>query len=171
MASKSAIEEKLAQALDFVMRDTNRPWRYGPPEREYPVSEPCCPHAKRMHRALLGSVACVTCRPPGSVHEYVPRYRFDFAWPAYQVAVECNGGIYSGGAHGRPTNIVRDYAKGTQAQLAGWLVLPIVGAQVADRGPRSGEAIHLLERALAQRAALVHAPVDNHVENLFPTGG
>lgn len=56
------------------------------------------------------------------------RYRWDYAWPRFRVAVEKNGGIWmqaedGHGAHSRPANIIRDMAKNNVAVRAGWRVL------------------------------------------------
>lgn len=49
------------------------------------------------------------------------RFRFDFAWPAQRVAVECDGGIWMrwGGRHGRDA----DREKLNLAAANGWRVL------------------------------------------------
>lgn len=51
------------------------------------------------------------------------RYRFDFAFVPERVLVEIQGGVWNGGAHGRPTGITRDMNKLNQAQIHGWKVL------------------------------------------------
>lgn len=50
------------------------------------------------------------------------RWRFDFAWPLYAVALEVNGGRYTfaGGRHASDN----DYAKMRRAAALGWRVLP-----------------------------------------------
>ena len=48
-----------------------------------------------------------------------------------------------GGAHALPTNILRDYEKANELNLAGWLVLIVTPEQV-----KSGAALELIERAL-----------------------
>lgn len=61
------------------------------------------------------------------VHEYrfTPprRFRFDLAWPDYKVAVELEGGVYSGGRHTRGKGFEGDCEKYNLATLAGWRVL------------------------------------------------
>lgn len=51
--------------------------------------------------------------------------RFDFAWPEFRVAVEMQGAIWSGGAHGRGSGIIKDYKKLNDAQVKGWRVIQI----------------------------------------------
>lgn len=71
------------------------------------------------------------------------RWRFDFAWPAHRVAVEVDGGVWTGGRHVRGAGFERDCEKFNAAQLAAWLVLRVTPAMVAD-----GRALKLVERAL-----------------------
>jgi very-short-patch-repair endonuclease len=68
------------------------------------------------------------------------RWRFDFAWPLYKVAVEVDGGIYSRGRHVRGSGFERDAEKGNEAVLAGWRVLHFTPHQV-----RSGTAIKTIK--------------------------
>lgn len=146
----SKLEEALAQALDFAARNENAPWPYPAPVREFPLVPKCCGHAKRTHLAPIRGVIsiCEKCPIATRAHEYMPHYRFDFAWPELKVAVEANGGVWSGGAHGRPKGILRDYAKGNRARLAGWTVLA-----VTQRDITSGQALHDIEAALKQAVA------------------
>lgn len=51
------------------------------------------------------------------------KWRFDFAWRAYRVAVEVDGGIFSHGAHGRGAGIEKDNEKRNSALELGWRVL------------------------------------------------
>lgn len=56
----------------------------------------------------------------------VRKWRFDFAWSDYPmggVALEVEGGIWIGGAHGRGSGIARDIEKYNAATLLGWRVL------------------------------------------------
>ncbi|GAB4528477.1 MAG: hypothetical protein OHK0046_47340 [Anaerolineae bacterium] len=55
------------------------------------------------------------------------RWRFDRAWPKYKVAVELEGGVYSGGRHTRGKGYIADCDKYNSAALAGWLVLRFTG--------------------------------------------
>jgi hypothetical protein len=73
------------------------------------------------------------------------RWRFDFAWPARKVALEVEGGTWVNGAHNRGAHFESDCAKYNSAALAGWLVLRVTGAMVAD-----GRALAFVERALAR---------------------
>lgn len=64
---------------------------------------------------------------PPPVHEYkfcpYRRWRFDFAWPEKKIAVECEGGCWSGGRHTRGSGFIKDAEKYNCAVLMGWRVL------------------------------------------------
>jgi hypothetical protein len=51
------------------------------------------------------------------------KWRFDLAWPELLIAVEIEGGIWSGGRHVRGEGYEADCEKYNEAQLAGWMVL------------------------------------------------
>lgn len=51
------------------------------------------------------------------------KWRFDLAWPDLMIAVEIEGGIWSGGRHVRGKGYEQDCEKYNEAQLAGWMVL------------------------------------------------
>ena len=51
------------------------------------------------------------------------KFRFDYAIPKWQVAVEIEGGVYVRGAHTRPTRYISDCEKYNLAQLNGWIVI------------------------------------------------
>src|SRR5699024_12196626 len=48
------------------------------------------------------------------------KWRFDFAYPALRIGIECEGGIHSGGRHVRGTGYERDLDKYNAAVLCGW---------------------------------------------------
>lgn len=51
------------------------------------------------------------------------RFRFDFAWPKYQLAVEIEGGIWINGGHNRGVGYSKDMEKYNLATLRGWRIL------------------------------------------------
>lgn len=80
-------------------------------------------------------------RMPEPVMEYqfhaVRKWRFDWAWPRWKVALEVEGGVFgftdkktgqrrTGGAHGSITGIKRDIEKYNHAAAMGWLVIRCV---------------------------------------------
>jgi hypothetical protein len=77
-------------------------------------------------------------------------WRFDFAWPARGLALECEGGIWTHGGHTRGSGFVADVEKYNAATLLGWRVF-----RVTEREIRSGEAFELLERMLSREIRYV----------------
>ena len=51
------------------------------------------------------------------------KWRFDMAWPEVQLAIEIEGGIYSGGRHTRGTGFQADCEKYLEAAILGWTVI------------------------------------------------
>jgi very-short-patch-repair endonuclease len=54
------------------------------------------------------------------------RFRFDFAWPEHRVALEVEGGVWTGGRHTRGKGFLADMEKYNHAAALGWLVLRCV---------------------------------------------
>lgn len=55
---------------------------------------------------------------------YKPRkWRFDYALPAYKIALEVEGGVWTQGRHVRPKGFLNDMTKYNTAALYGWCVL------------------------------------------------
>lgn len=48
------------------------------------------------------------------------KWRFDFAWPPWMIAVEIQGGTFSRGRHNRGPAMHNEYEKFNAAQTAGW---------------------------------------------------
>lgn len=71
------------------------------------------------------------------------KFRFDFAFLRERLLIEIQGGVWNGGAHGRPTGIARDMNKLNQAQIHGWKVL-----QFDTKMVKSGEALNVTEQIL-----------------------
>lgn len=74
------------------------------------------------------------------------RWRFDFALPALCLAIEAEGGSWSGGRHSRPVGYQKDCEKYSEAAVLGWRVIRVTGEMI-----KSGQAINLIERALNDR--------------------
>ena len=50
------------------------------------------------------------------------RWRFDYAWPQHKIALEVEGGVWTGGRHTTGTGFVRDMEKYNTAALLGWRI-------------------------------------------------
>jgi hypothetical protein len=70
----------------------------------------------------------------------VRKWRFDYAWPMFKVAVEIEGGIWVRGAHVRGGHFLSDAEKYNNAGLLGWRVFRFTPRQL-----RSGEALTLMK--------------------------
>lgn len=51
------------------------------------------------------------------------KWRFDYAWPHAKVALEIEGGVWSGGRHTRGKGFLGDMEKYNAAAVAGWTVI------------------------------------------------
>ena len=71
------------------------------------------------------------------------KWRFDLAWPSLKIALEIEGGIYSGGRHVRPEGFLSDMEKYNEAAALGWRVFRTT-PQLIQRG----NAVTLLGRIL-----------------------
>jgi very-short-patch-repair endonuclease len=76
----------------------------------------------------------------------VRKFRWDWAWPEHRLALEVEGGVWSGGAHGRGTGIVRDMEKSTLAAEEGWRIIRVTPSNLATEATM--DSIH---RALQWR--------------------
>ena len=74
-------------------------------------------------------------------HRFEPKrmFRFDYAWPAYMIALEVEGGIFGGtaangrrykGAHSSISGMLRDLEKYNAAAVLGWRVLRVTPDQL-----------------------------------------
>lgn len=51
------------------------------------------------------------------------RWRFDYAIPEHKIAIEIDGGVWTGGRHVSPKGFLNDMEKFNAAASMGWLVL------------------------------------------------
>ena len=83
----------------------------------------------------------------GMQMQYAPvpgrRFRSDFAWPEKKLLLECDGGTWDGGAHGRGSGIELDNEKLALTAILGYRTIKVTSSQV-----RSGVAICWVERAI-----------------------
>jgi len=75
------------------------------------------------------------------------RFRFDFAWVAQKVALEVEGGVWSGGRHSRGAGFNSDCEKYALATLEGWRVFRVTTNHI-----KSGDAIQWIQAALSVKA-------------------
>lgn len=89
-------------------------------------------------------VACGLPKPV-TEHEFHPKrdWAFDFAWPKQKIALEVEGGIYSGGRHIQPKGFLHDMEKYNTAAVLGWRVL-----RFTPRGSSSLTAVQMVRQAM-----------------------
>jgi len=76
------------------------------------------------------------------------KWRFDLAWPELLIAVEVEGGIWTGGRHVRGEGYEADCEKYNEAQLAGWMVLRFTPGMI-----KKGKAGGVIETAIRKAIA------------------
>lgn len=77
------------------------------------------------------------------------RWRFDFAWPSQMVALEVEGGIWTGGRHTRGAGFLKDMEKYNAAALAGWRVFRCTPQQLA-----TAQNVQMVKEAIVQSSLL-----------------
>lgn len=82
---------------------------------------------------------------PAKEYRFDPirRWRLDFAWPDLKLAVEIEGGVWSGGRHVRGAGFLGDIEKHNALAMGGWCLLRFDGGAV-----RSGSACEQVRKAL-----------------------
>lgn len=60
------------------------------------------------------------------------KWRFDFADPKSKVAIEVEGGIYTGGRHTKPLGFIEDCEKYNEAAFLGWRVFRLPGKLITS---------------------------------------
>lgn len=74
------------------------------------------------------------------------RFRYDVVFRQWKVAVEVQGGIWSGGAHVRGQGYEANAVKSALAQIEGYICLYVTPGQINDN-----TAVFLIDRALRSR--------------------
>ena len=99
----------------------------------------------QLERLIDCQIRAVKLPLPTYEFRFMPprRFRFDFAWPDKMVALETEGGTWSGGRHTRGGGYESDCIKYSEAAIRGWKVIRATGEMI-----KNGTAIELLKRAL-----------------------
>lgn len=74
-------------------------------------------------------------------------WRMDFAWPALLVALEVEGGAWTGGRHTRGKGFLNDCEKYSEAAVMGWAVIRVPPDKLLDL-----DTIDLIRRAMTRPA-------------------
>ena len=90
---------------------------------------------------------CLLHGLPAPVKEFrfhpTRKWRFDYCWPDTKVALEIDGGVWTGGRHTRGKGFISDQEKTNEAQVSGWIVLRTIPKDAA-----SGAVLELVKRAM-----------------------
>jgi len=73
------------------------------------------------------------------------RWRFDYAWPERRIALEVEGGIWSGGRHTRAAGFLKDMEKYNEAAAQGWRIIRTTPDRLLTL-----RTVELLKRAMNQ---------------------
>jgi very-short-patch-repair endonuclease len=80
----------------------------------------------KSNRYPMFPTLCVSMGLPKPVAELTfhptRKWRFDFAWPEYKVALEVNGGSWIAGRHNTGSGSAKDREKFTNAAMLGWRI-------------------------------------------------
>lgn len=78
-------------------------------------------------------------------HRFHPtrRWRIDVAFVGQQLAVEVDGGVWTGGRHSRGSGVMADCEKFSALAIAGWRLIRVTPAHVRD-----GTAVQWIKQAL-----------------------
>ena len=81
--------------------------------------------ADAIRRAFCRACEARELPTPTPEYRFWPErlFRFDYAWPQSKVALEVEGGVWSGGRHTRGSGFLKDIEKYSEAAARGWLVL------------------------------------------------
>lgn len=79
-------------------------------------------------RAGEFSKLCVRFGVPAPTLEFpfalpTRRFRWDFSWPDQKLALECDGGIFTGGRHSRGAGMLKDFEKQNEGAAMGWRLM------------------------------------------------
>lgn len=99
-----------------------------------------------LEQTLLFQIKALGLELPEKEYRFheTRRWRFDFAYPEQQLAVEVEGGTWAGGRHTRGSGYEKDCEKYNEAALRGWSVLRFTGSMI-----KSGKAVQTLKEALS----------------------
>lgn len=71
------------------------------------------------------------------------RWRFDYALPQHRIALEVEGGVWTGGRHTRAKGFLGDVEKYNAATILGWRVLRVVPDELM-----TGKTLKMLQAAI-----------------------
>ncbi len=84
--------------------------------------------------------------PPTTEYRFHPvrRWKMDYAWVSAKIALEVEGGVFSGGRHTRGAGFLKDCEKYNSAALLGWIVLRVTPSALC-----TAETVDMIRQARA----------------------
>ena len=78
----------------------------------------------KAEETLAFQIRAVKLPEPVREHRFheTRKWRFDFAYPSQKLAIEVEGGVWSGGRHTRGSGFTNDCEKYNAALMNGWRV-------------------------------------------------
>jgi very-short-patch-repair endonuclease len=107
------------------------------------------PRLSKLEETLALQIRALNLPKPEREYKFCCRkWRFDFAYPEYKIAIECEGGVGTGGRHTRREGFANDCFKYNTATINGWSVLRFTSEMIY-----SGNAIDMLIYFLKKKRA------------------
>lgn len=90
-------------------------------------------HTNKVFFELLGSA---NIAPPEIEHIFhnERKWRLDYAWPEKKIALEVEGGVFTGGRHTSGIGFMGDMEKYNQAVLYGWRIIRTTPSNLLKTG-------------------------------------
>lgn len=105
--------------------------------------------SKRSHLELLAKTLLEELKVPFE-EEYRfdlnRKWRLDFAFPQWKIAIEVEGGVWSGGRHTRGIGYEKDCEKYNALAMQGWMLYRFTGGMV-----EGGEFSEVMKRVIHSR--------------------
>lgn len=119
----------------------------GSKRKGYPVTNKSKPLRSALEVEMINHIRALKLPMPVEEFKFHPerKWRFDFAYPDLKIAIEVEGGTWSGGRHTRGSGYEKDCEKYNTACLLGWSVLRFTSSMI-----KRGEAINTIEKALKE---------------------
>lgn len=99
-----------------------------------------------LHKAFVAVLNQSGVPEPVREYRFAPprRWRFDYAYPLFHVAIEIEGGVWTRGRHTRPAGFLKDMEKYNHAALDEWCVLRFTPDSLL-----SPESIRMIRKAVS----------------------
>lgn len=111
------------------------------------ASSPSSPGKResKLENTVLGLIERANLPTPCREYFFHPtrKWRFDFAWPEWMVALEVEGGIWRGGRHQTARGYTADCEKYSEAAILGWVVIRVTALTMKEN-----KVIKLVTRGL-----------------------